>query len=61
MSSKSLWLLYHIASKLSLIKQSELAENVYVTIIESGKTFCTFCVILAPYTWLVVFVASVIR
>ena len=57
---KSFWPLYHCASKLSLIKQSELVENVYITVTESGKTFVTLCVILAPYTWLVVFIAPVV-
>jgi hypothetical protein len=57
---KSFWLLYHCASKLSFVKQSELAENIYITVTESAKTFVSLCVILAPYTGLVVFIASLV-
>jgi hypothetical protein len=46
--------LWKIINKLKL--KFELAENVYITVIYSSKTFYMFHVVPAPYKWLVVFI-----
>ena len=46
--------LWKIINKLKL--KFELAENVYITVIYSSKTFYMFHVVPAPYKWLVGFI-----